>query len=379
MTENLISLYFHIPFCTKKCDYCHFYVLPDKDFFKIQLLEGFGLELDQWAPHLAGKKLVSIYFGGGTPSLFGAGPLNKLLKKIHSHIPFDAERIEITLEANPDLLTRQLMQEYADAGVNRISIGIQTLDDELLKRLGRTHNRSAALDAAYLTSDAGISNVSVDLMYDIPGQTLRSWQNTLVQVSALPITHLSLYNLTIEPQTVFFKYREALRKELPDAESSTQMYRMAQDTFEACGLKQYEISAFARNDLYSRHNVGYWTARPFLGFGPSAFSYWEDRRFRNVANLNRYLKALKEGLSPVDFDEALDPVKRRRELLAIALRLRKGVDCAAFEKQHGALDAATYETLQNLEKGGLIERSGNVIALSQRGILFYDTVAVEII
>lgn len=377
--ESLISLYFHIPFCKKKCDYCHFFVLPDKDIFRQQLAEGFDRELDLWAQQLAGKKLASIYFGGGTPSLFGPEPIAKILEKVHRIIPFDSKQIEITLEANPDFLSGGLMSAYANAGVNRVSIGIQSLDNNLLKLLGRTHDCSKALDAVAVTSDAGISNVSVDLMYDIPGQTLQSWQNTLQQIAGLPITHLSLYNLTIEPHTVFFKYRESLCKQLPDDESSTQMYQMAIDTFEANGLSQYEISAFARDGLYSRHNVGYWTGRPFLGLGPSAFSYWQGRRFRNVANLNRYVQALREGHSPVDFEEELEPVKRRRELLTIALRLRSGVDTGPFENQHGMLDEQTLATLQRLQQEGLLEHSGGVCKLTQRGILFYDTIAVELI
>lgn len=379
MIGRMISLYFHTPFCTKKCDYCHFYVLPDKDVLKTQLVEGFRYELDLWAPQLSGKEIVSIYFGGGTPSLLGAARLAEILEKIQSIVPFDTKQIEITLEANPDLLTKQLMQEYAQAGVNRVSIGVQTLDDTLLKLLSRTHTSKTALDAVYLTADAGIENISIDLMYDIPCQTLQSWRRTLEQVRQLPITHLSLYNLTIEPHTVFFKYQEVLRKQLPDAECSTQMYLTAIESLEEFGLMQYEISAFAKNGLFSRHNVGYWTARPFLGFGPSAFSYWDRRRFRNVANLNRYLKALQEGSSPIDFSEQLDPIKQRKELLAIALRLREGVDLVEFEKNYGSLDPQTNSALNHLEQNKLLERTGSTIKLSQRGFLFYDTVAVEII
>lgn len=342
-------------------------------------MEGFERELSLWHEQLKGKRLVSIYFGGGTPALFGAGPIAALLNTIRTYIPFDPKNIEITLEANPENITKQLMSDYAAAGVNRISIGIQTLDDDLLMRLGRTHSASKAVDAVNMTYDAGIDNISVDLMYDIPGQTLRSWENTLQSIPKLPIAHLSLYNLTIEPHTVFFKYQESLRKLLPDAESSAEMYRMAIDQMNACGLLQYEISAFARNDLYSRHNVGYWTGRPFLGFGPSAFSYWEERRFRNVANLSRYLKALQEGNFPIDFEEKLEPEQHQRELLAIALRLRRGVDVDEFQVLHGLISGKLIETLKQLEKDGFLVRNSSMVALSAKGFLFYDTVAVEII
>lgn len=378
---NEISLYFHIPFCTKKCDYCHFFVLPDKDVYKTQLIEGLHRELDLWASHLQNKRLVSIYFGGGTPSLLGASLLAQILSKVGSIVPFNPNEIEITLEANPELLTQHLMEEYLQAGVNRVSIGIQSLDDRLLKVLGRLHESTTAIKAVEITSTAGIKNISIDLMYDIPGQTLQSWCHTLQQIKSLPITHLSLYNLTIEPHTVFFKYQEALRKQLPDADSSTAMYRTAIDTLADCSLAQYEISAFAKHDLFSRHNVGYWTARPFLGFGPSAFSYWEGRRFRNIANLNKYLKSLENDKLPVDFTEELTPIRRRKELLAIALRLKKGVDLTAFEQNYGPLDIDTRITMEQLQRNGWLEKDEdkNIIKLSETGMLFYDSVAVEII
>jgi len=374
-----ISLYFHIPFCTKKCDYCHFYVLPDKAPYHEQLMEGLILDLDHWAAELRNKRLVSIYFGGGTPSLLGAAPLSQLLKKIQSIIPFEHEQLEITLEANPETITKDLMQSYADVGVNRVSIGIQSLDNQLLIKLGRTHHAATAIKAVETTAKTGISNISIDLMYDIPGQSLVAWQQTLAAIKGLPITHLSLYNLTIEPNTVFFKYREALQKELPDADCSTQMYLEAVQQLNENGLIQYEISAFARDNKYSRHNVGYWTGRPFLGFGPSAFSYWEGKRFRAVANLNQYVKALKEKKSPVDFTEELPLIKHQRELLAIGLRLCAGVDLEAFEAVHGKLDQETVATLQRLRCEGLLKKNDTTFALTERGMLFYDTVASDVI
>jgi oxygen-independent coproporphyrinogen-3 oxidase len=342
-------------------------------------MEGFKRELALRSEQLKGKRLASIYFGGGTPALFGAKLLAELLNTIHSYISFDEKSIEITLEANPENITKQLICDYASAGVNRISIGFQTLDDELLIRLGRIHTSNKALEAVIMTHEAGIDNISLDLMYDIPGQTIYSWANTLQQIPKLPITHLSLYNLTIEPHTVFFKYQASLSKLLPDAESSAQMYCMAIDQLKNSGLLQYEISAFAKNDLYSKHNVGYWTGRPFLGFGPSAFSYWEGRRFRNVAHLGRYLKTLQEGSFPIDFEEKLEPDPHQRELLAIALRLLQGVNLDEFQSSHGPLPNNLINVLSNLEKEGFLVRKNNTIALTNKGTLFYDTIAVEII
>lgn len=377
-TPEQISLYFHIPFCTRKCDYCHFYVIPDKDPFKVQLLDGLRLEWLRNLPLLANKEIVSIYFGGGTPFLFGPEATGKVLEWVRSSAQI-SDNAEITLEANPENVTADLMRAYQSIGINRVSIGVQTFDDQLLKTLGRIHSNSKARQAVQLTYDAGISNISIDLMYDLPGQTLKYWQNTLEAATSLPISHLSLYNLTIEPHTVFYKIKETLEKRLPDPEISLVMYETAIEVLESNGLKQYEISAFGRHEAYSRHNVGYWTARPFLGFGPSAYSYWGDRRFRNIPNLSKYHSALQANHSPVDFDEKLDHDAHLRELLAIRIRLTEGVDLDIFQKTFGKLDEEVFKTLKGLVAVGFLSLLNNRLKLTKKGVLFYDTVATEII
>ncbi len=370
----MISLYFHIPFCTKKCDYCHFYVLPDKEAYKQQLMQGFAKEWRLRSPSIANKQIATIYFGGGTPALLGAERIAEILSWLPGPAP-----TEITLEANPENITLPLMQAYAQAGINRVSIGIQTLDNALLRMLGRQHQAEKALEAVHLTAQAGLSNISIDLMYDLPGQTLDHWHTTLREIESLPITHLSLYNLTFEPHTVFFKKRETLTKLVPDEESSLKMYEAAIDSLSRVELQQYEISAFAKEGYQSKHNTGYWTARPFLGLGPSAFSYWEGRRFRNVAHLNRYCRSLDNDQFPVDFEEQLDEEARKRELLAVQLRLLEGVDLAAFEHQHGSVSEQTTRALEQLEHQGYLEVSGGRLKLTKRGVLFYDSVAVDLI
>ena len=366
-----ISLYFHIPFCTKKCSYCHFYVLPDKDPLKKQLMEGFRLEWKRLQAIVESKRLVTVYFGGGTPSLLGAVAIAEIL----SWLP---KPIEVTLEANPENITRELMRAYKAAGVNRVSIGIQSLDPQLLKTLGRLHSGQKAIEAVYETDHAGIHNISIDLMYDLPTQNLDLWENTLKQVVELPITHLSLYNLTIEPHTVFFKNKNLLEKLLPDEETSLRMYEMAVEII-TTKLKQYEISAFSLPGFNSQHNVGYWIGRTFLGLGPSAFSYYKNKRFQNIANLSRYHKLLLENSSPVDFKEELDPESRRKELLAINLRLVEGVNLTKFQGLHGVLEEDVWIALNKLVKDGFIDKNGDVVKLTKRGILFYDSVAVDII
>lgn len=337
-------------------------------------MEALRIEWERQKSLLQDYSIISIYFGGGTPFLLGSEAISEIISWVTSGS--SVSQPEVTLEANPENITKERMLAYAEAGVNRVSIGLQTLDDQLLKILGRTHSGKEGISAVYSTLEAGIRNISIDLMYDLPYQTIEIWKKTLHAVKQLPITHLSLYNLTIEPHTAFFKYRDQLRQHLPSEEVSSEMYERVKDELQ---LEQYEISAFAKEGYSSRHNVGYWIGRPFLGYGPSAFSYWEKKRFRNVANLSQYSKALKSDSSPIDFVEELAPKERRRELLTIQLRMLSGVDIAHFEKENGRLDEETKIALNHLCEKGFLQVESQRYRLTKSGVLFYDTVAVELI
>lgn len=354
----MISLYFHIPFCTKKCPYCHFYVIPNRSPFRKTLSEGLALEWERQLPLFEGKEIVSIYFGGGTPTLFGPEGIAPLLNRISNR----SSDCEITIEANPEEADESLLSQFRSLGINRLSLGVQSLDDRSLQQLERIHSAQKAKQAIFAAKKVGFDNISIDLMYDLPDQTEESWRFTLDQLPELPIQHLSLYNLTIEPHTSFYK-----RKTKPaSGELSLRLLHLA---LEKIPLPRYEISAFG---LPSRHNVGYWTARPFLGFGPSAFSYWEGERFRNIANLQRYTRALKSNVSPIDFRERLPYASHLRELLAVRLRLLEGVPLSAF-------DIISPSDLQKWIDSSLLIREQDRIRLTEKGMLFYDTLASEII
>lgn len=369
------SLYFHIPFCSRKCDYCHFYVIPDKHQHKQQYLIGLEKEWHLRAPMLSStSQLISIYFGGGTPALLGPESIRKILNWIKPN-----PNLEITLEANPENINLALIKEYASIGINRISLGVQTFDPKLLTTLGRTHSAQKSLESIYYIKEAGIENISIDLMYDLPGQTLSSWQNTLSYIATLPITHLSLYNLTIEPYTVFYKQRKALKPLLPDEHVSLAMLNLAIETLQANQFDRYEISAFCKNDLYSRHNTGYWSGRPFLGFGPSAFSYWEGKRFRNQANLSLYCKRLNSNIMPVDFEEELPHTHKIKELLAIGLRMLSGINLSAFTAIYGNLPSDLVTSIQLLIEQKLLSRKQEQLSLTEQGLLFYDYVAEQLV
>jgi oxygen-independent coproporphyrinogen-3 oxidase len=374
-----VSLYFHIPFCSRKCPYCHFFVLPDKPSLKKELLFALRLEWNLRLPLLRGKKIVSLYFGGGTPSKLSPDQLASILSLvIESGLEIDPA-CEITLEANPEDASLPLFTAYRSLGVNRLSLGIQSFDDQQLKIIGRGHSSQRGLDAIQIASEAGFTNISVDLMYDLPHQTLASWKGTLHRLCQLPITHLSLYNLTIEPHTAFNRQKQALEPHLPTPEASLALLQQGIEAIEEIGLSRYEISAFARPGFHSRHNTGYWTARPFLGLGPSAFSYWEGKRFQNAPHFQRYGDALKKGIFPLSFEEELTFPHHLFELFAIRIRLTEGIDLGQFERVHGSLPPEFHTLLTQLQQKGWVQLDSGKCSLTEQGMLFYDSVASELI
>lgn len=328
-------------------------------------MEGLRLEWQRESPKLEGKKVVSVYFGGGTPSLLSPPFLAEILKWTRPYLSPDAE---ITIEANPEESSQPLFEEFLRLGINRLSLGVQSLDDSSLQEIGRIHSAEKASLAIHEAHLAGFTNISIDLMYDLPRQTEASWARTLANLPKLPITHLSLYNLTIEPHTPFFKRKKELERTLPSEEASLRLLEAALAALDRLGLKRYEISAFAKDGLISRHNTGYWTGRPFLGFGPSAFSYWEGKRYSNVSNLQRYRK----GGNTVDFSEELAYPDNILERFAVHLRLVEGAPKEALPKE-------TTLKLKTLAKEGLLEEEPDRWKLTERGRLFYDTIAAEII
>lgn len=346
---------------------------------KEQYIKGIELEWRIRQPLLVGRELKTLYFGGGTPYLLGPKAMKVIIDRVSSDLSCNIDDIEITLEANPEDIDIETLSAYRDIGINRLSMGLQSLDPELLTRLGRLHTAQKGIDAIHTAVKAGITNISVDLMYDLPGQTLEAWKHTLHIITEQPIAHLSLYNLTIEPYTHFHKHRETLLPLLPDAEISADMYLMAQEYCSNGGLKQYEISAFARNNQLSIHNTGYWHGRDFLGLGPSAFSYWAGKRFRNIANLSKYLKLLEDGKSPVDYEEQLTKAESLRELFVLGLRLTQGVNLQKFQQEHGNFDAETWAAISTLCKQELLVQKDESLKMTSRGILFYDTIATELI
>lgn len=372
-----LSLYFHIPFCKKKCPYCHFFVIRDNELQKDLLLEAFfsEIELLKIPPS---SSVVSIYFGGGTPSLFGPGRIKKLMDFIKNSLDVSALE-EVTLEMNPEDATFDLLQRYKDASITRLSLGVQSLHDSSLVAIGRSHTSSKAVQAVFLAKEAGFNNISIDLMYDRPHQTLSEWQTELEIVKTLPITHLSLYNMTIDEGSAYKRKEAAIRKTMPSDESSLKMLEAALNALDEAGLKRYEISAFSKPGFQSVHNLGYWQGRDFYGLGPSAFSYISGTRKKNVSLFMPYIEKITAGSFAYDFEETLDQKSRLKEMLCIGLRVASGIEIDSFEKRFGKIDEPIFNALKSLEARGLVTVSNHHVALTKQGMLFYDDVGESLI
>lgn len=371
------SLYFHIPFCKKKCPYCHFFVVPDDEIKKDRLLNGFYQEWD-----LLGichtTPICSIYFGGGTPSLFGPLRLGSLLDFIKTRVQLDSE-CEITLEINPCDVDLERMHRFKQAGVTRVSLGVQSFHDSSLITIGRQHTASQAVCAIDWIYKAGFNNISIDLMYDRPLQSLQQWQKELAYLDQLPISHVSLYNMTIEQGSAYKRREQAIRALMPEDTLSFELHQAALEALQKAGFERYEISAFAKNNQKSVHNLGYWQGRPFYGLGPSAFSYLEGARMKNVSHFNHYLKSIQEGRLPRDFSECLEPQAAQCELLAIGLRVLEGVRLDHFQKKQGLLSAQTLEAIAQLKAEGYLVSQDQTVQLTQKGQLFYDDVGSALV
>ncbi len=371
MTGSPLSLYFHIPFCEKKCDYCHFFVLPNQESLKERLEISLKREWDLVEPQLEGKKIPSLYFGGGTPALFGPERIETILSWARPYLDEDSE---ITLEANPENLDSSDLEAYRASGINRLSLGVQSFSNPLLEILSRQTEKRPIIDAIERAHSMGFDNLSIDLMIEVPNQTLQDVQESVQIACGLPISHLSIYNLTFEPGTVYYKKRSELEPLVGKEEVRREMFTWMCEYLKAAGFEQYEISAFCREGRRSIHNCGYWTGRPFLGLGPSAFSFTEKARYRNPANLSKYEASLSHGQLAYDFSERLDDDAHQREAFLIHLRLLEGVP-----KEKAPIQKEFREGLAEMIESGLIEETSQNYQLTPRGILLYDEVASHLV
>ena len=326
-----LGLYIHIPFCKAKCIYCDFYSLPRAEGQMDAYVSALTAQLAAWRERTADCTVDTVYFGGGTPSYLGPDRLRRLLDAV-----FQSYRVapgaEITLEANPDSAQDiSALRQLHDAGFDRLSLGMQSADDAELRRIGRVHTHAQTVRAVENARAAGFDNLSLDLIYGLPEQTMTRWQANLDAALALAPEHLSCYGLKLEPGTRMYKeyYGSSI---LPDDDAQADMYFYAVETLEQFGYHQYEISNFCRKGLYSRHNTKYWTGGEYLGFGPSASSDFAGKRFTMVRDLQAYIRGIQTGGNIMEDVQEIPLRERAGEYLMLRLRTTAGIYAEEYER-----------------------------------------------
>ena len=327
--------------------------------------------------YLPGQKLETIYFGGGTPSLLDERELNQLLETIYAQYDVVPDA-EITLEANPDDLNKEKLIQLSQSGINRLSIGIQSFHAPHLQFLNRIHSAVEGVNCVKMAQDAGITNISTDLIYAIPASDHRILESDISKAVTLNISHISAYCLTIEPQTAFGSWLKKKKIKPIDEEFAAQQFEILTCSLATNGYEQYEISNFARNKKYSRHNSSYWQQRPYLGVGPSAHSYNGESREYNIPNNAKYLASIEQVIIPSTY-EKLSVADRTNEYLLTGLRTKWGVKKTELEKlSDGTFFSQSGSELENLLKAGWVRFENETILLTETGKLFADKVASDL-
>ncbi len=342
---NKAGIYIHIPFCKQACTYCNFHFSTSLKF-KDEIISAILLEIEIRKQYLEGKNIQSIYFGGGTPSLLSIIDIRQIMDHLYKYYKVDGD-IEITLEANPDDISEQKLKELKEAGINRISLGIQSFYDRDLLMMNRSHSASQAEKSLQLIKDAGFENITVDLIYGIPDQTNAEWESNIHKLLSFNIDHISCYALTVEPKTKLFQLVEKKKIPAPDEDHAAELFEILTELLTSNGYEHYEISNFAKNKKYSRHNTSYWLGNWYAGFGPSAHSYNGKTRQWNINNNALYLQNISAGL-PFFESEELTISQQINEYIMISLRTMWGLDKDQFRLKFGQQEL--LRLIQDAEK-----------------------------
>ena len=344
-----LGLYVHIPFCRQKCSYCDFYSLPHSEEKMDAYTAALVRHLEEVAPQAAAHVVDTVYIGGGTPTYLGAARLKTILTAIRKRYRLSHDA-EITVEANPDSACDvKALRTLHRAGVNRVSLGVQSADDALLRRIGRIHTFDQVKQAAQAIRKAGIRNLSMDLIYGLPGQTLDQWLDTLAEVLALDPQHISCYGLKLEEGTPLYLRRE--QETFPDDDQQAEMYLSAVDTLAQHGYEQYEISNFAKPGFASRHNLKYWHMDEYAGFGPGAHSDLGGVRFAYIRDIDRSIA----GQLLLSDSETEETLARDFEYVMLSLRTAEGIDHAYFERTYRQRFAPLDALFRQYETAGLAQ------------------------
>lgn len=370
----MAGCYIHIPFCAQKCSYCDFHFSTNHTY-QSEMVNALSMELEIRAKDWKEEEFKTIYFGGGTPSVLSVAQLDQLIRQVRTHYKL-INSVEITLECNPDDCSLENLTSWKKSGVTRLSIGIQSFNDEQLKWMNRSHKAADSLSAVQHAKQVGFDELSLDLMYGLPNMTLDEWKNQLLQISALNPEHISAYCLTVEQKTALSKWVKEGKLVVSNNDQQSEQFELLVSTLKEAGYEQYEISNFARDGHYSAHNTSYWKGAKYLGIGPSAHGYNQVERYWNQANNKAYMAGLRNGQLP-ETREELTTFDRFNESLMIGLRTKWGVSKKLLFEQISP-DEEWFQIVKDYEDKKLLFQTEEQIILTPEGRLLADAIASDL-
>ncbi len=377
MDKKELGIYIHIPFCKQKCYYCDFISFANKDKKQEQYIDAVKKEIDTY--QLEKYNVTTIYIGGGTPSYIESKYIVELIGKLKEQLKNNItkfEEIEITIEVNPGTVTKEKLQDFKSCGINRLSIGLQTTNNNLLKQIGRIHTYEEFLDTYNWAKEVGFENINVDLMLGLPNQTIKDLKDSLENVIKLGATHISVYSLIVEEGTVISKLLDEGKVQLPSEETEREMYWYVKNTLELNGYKHYEISNFAKENKYSKHNMNCWKQEEYIGLGVAAHSYLNNTRFSNGNDIENYINNVENK----DVEEVQTLEDKQNEFMLLGLRMLDGVDIASFKQKFGQNPIYLYkDKLNELVEEGLLIVDLNHIRLTNKGVDLANLVFEEFV
>ncbi len=377
MDKTNLGIYIHIPFCKQKCYYCDFISFANKQEKQQEYINAVKSEIDTY--QLEKYNVTTIYIGGGTPSYIESKYIVELIEKLKNKLKNNItkfEEIEITIEVNPGTVTKEKLQDFKSCGINRLSIGLQTTNNNLLKQIGRIHTYEEFLDTYNCAKQVGFENINVDLMLGLPNQTIKDLKDSLEKVIKLGATHISVYSLIVEEGTVISKLLDEEKIQLPSEETEREMYWYVKNTLELNGYKHYEISNFAKESKESKHNVNCWKQEEYIGLGVAAHSYLNDTRFSNGNNIENYIN----NVDNKEVEEVQTLEDKQNEFMLLGLRMLDGVDIAMFKQKFGQNPIYLYrDSLSELVEEGLVVVDLNHIRLTNKGLDLANLVFEEFV
>ncbi|HHW00501.1 MAG TPA: oxygen-independent coproporphyrinogen III oxidase [Clostridiaceae bacterium] len=377
--SKTLGLYIHIPFCKSKCLYCDFNSFAGMEMLIEPYFNALKKEIELYAGRLEDCLVKTIFIGGGTPSFVDAAFISDLLHICERNFTLKKDT-EISMEANPGTLSREKLETYMKAGINRLSIGLQAWQNKMLKFIGRIHTVEEFLDNFRQARDEGFKNINIDLIFGLPGQTMADWKETVDSVAGLNPEHVSCYSLKIEKDTPFWEMLETGKISQAEDEMDREMYYYAKEKFNGKGMKHYEISNFAYPGFECEHNLIYWKAEEYIGIGAGSHSYINGERYNNVYDICRYIKEVTNGIIPLENVERIDFRDRVSEFIILGLRLIEGISTVEFRKKFGCDISDIYgRQLLKLTERGLIEQKGNNIMLTGKGLDLANQVFIEFV